>query len=215
MTINDNGLRHTALTRAAQTVSDVFSPILMPVYMMAVALWLTPLASVGTGKRLVVLGVVGVLTAIVPTALIFTLIKLGKAGDVSLATRKERTIPYIAGAAVYEITACYLGYIHAPTWLYAFYIGGALSALIALLITLKWKISAHASAVGGVAAATLWLVSRHLITGGAMVTATAVVVLCGLVGTSRLILCRHTPGQVYAGYALGAGCELAAILVLA
>ena len=31
-------------------------------------------------------------------------------------------------------------------------------------------------------------------------------VLCGAVGTARLVLDKHTPAQVYAGWALGAAC---------
>ena len=41
----------------------------------------------------------------------------------------------------------------------------------------------------------------------------AVVVLCGAVGTSRLILERHTPLQVFAGFVNGFVCVLLLSLV--
>ena len=88
--------RHTVLSRTAQVISDLFSPIVLPAYMMAVAMWVSPLSVAPERVRLITMGVVTALTAIVPTAVILTLIKLGKVKDVSLSSRSERYIPYVS-----------------------------------------------------------------------------------------------------------------------
>ncbi len=205
---------HSALERIAQVLSDLFSPIVLPAYMMAVALWVSPLSVAPERVRLVTMGVVVALTAIVPTVVILSLIKLGKVKDVSLSDRSERFIPYVVSIVCYLATALFLGSVGAPMWLRSFYIGAALAGVVAYAITSKWKISAHSSSVGGVAAALAWMCFHGLLIYSPMVWVTAAIVLAGLIGTSRLILHRHTPAQVFAGYCLGAGAELIALVIL-
>ncbi len=205
---------HSALERIAQVLSDLFSPIVLPAYMMAVALWVSPLSVAPERVRLVTMGVVVALTAIVPTVVILSLIKLGKVKDVSLSDRSERFIPYVVSIVCYLATALFLGSVGAPMWLRSFYLGAALAGVLAYAITSKWKISAHSSSVGGVAAALAWMCSHGLLIYCPMIWVTASIVLAGLIGTSRLILNRHTPAQVFAGYCLGAGAELIALIIL-
>lgn len=210
----ENKKQHTALERVAQVLSDVFSPIVLPAYMMAVAMWVSPLSVASERVRLVTMGVVVALTAIVPTGVILTLIKLGKVKDVSLSDRSERYIPYVVSIVCYLATALFLSKVHAPMWLRSFYLGAAFAGVVAYAITSKWKISAHSSSVGGVAAALAWMCYHGLLLYCPMVWVSVGILLCGLIGTSRLILHRHTPAQVFAGYCLGAVSELAVLILL-
>lgn len=196
--------KHTAVERIAQILSDVFSPIVLPAYMMAVAMWMTPLIAMPEKARFVAMGIVVFLTAIVPTATILTLIKLGRVSDVSLSSRSERTLPYLVTIISYLATVIFLKYISTPHWLPAFYLGAAGASVVASIITMRWKISAHGSAVGGFAAGIIWLAMHGLLLVGARWWVCGAILLCGLIGTARLILKRHTPAQVYAGVALGA-----------
>lgn len=204
----------SALERVAQVISDLFSPIVLPAYMMAVAMWVSPLSHAPERARLVTMGVVIALTAIIPTAVILTLIKLGKVKDVSLSSRSERYIPYVVSIVCYLATTLFLRSINAPMWLCSFYLGAALAGVLAYLITSRWKISAHSSSVGGVAAAMAWMCYHGLLLYAPLVWVSAGIILCGLVGTSRLILHRHTPAQVFAGYGLGAGAVLIVLALL-
>lgn len=192
------------LIKVAQVISDVFSPIVLPTYMMAIAMWITPLVVIPEGIRFVSMGVIAGLTALLPVASIFTLIKLGKVGDVSISNRRERLVPYAISTACYVLAVLFLRHVHAPLWLSSFYIGAAAAAVVASLITLRWKISAHCSAVGGFAAGMMWLASHGQLLFGPLYWVSGAILLCGLVGSSRLMLDRHTPAQVFAGFGLGA-----------
>lgn len=207
--------QYTALERVAQVISDLFSPIVLPAYMMAVAMWLSPLIVVPERTRLVSMAVVVALTAVVPTAVILTLIKLGKVKDVSLSSRSERMIPYTVSIMCYLATVLFLRSVNAPMWLCSFYLGAAVASICAAIITGKWKISAHSSAVGGVAAALVWMGLKGYLLLGVPYWVSGAILLCGLVGTSRLILHRHTPAQVFAGYGLGAAAVTSMLLLLA
>lgn len=192
------------MTAAAQVISDMFSPIVLPAYMMAVAMWITPLIVIPERIRFVSMGVIAVLTAVLPVASIFTLIKLGKVGDISIPRRSERLIPYTISIVCYVLAVVFLRHVHAPVWLSSFYVGAAMASFMAALITLRWKISAHCSATGGFAAGMLWLAVHGHLLFGSLYWVAAAILLCGLTGTSRLILGRHTPAQVFAGFCLGA-----------
>lgn len=205
--------RHTLQERVAQIISDVFSPIVLPAYMMVIAMWVTPLVSIPEKFRFISAGIVVMLTAIIPTAVILTLIKTGRAKDVSLSSRSERTIPYVVTIICYLATALFLGKVSTVHWLPAFYAGAAGASVIALLITSRWKISAHGSAVGGFTAALIWLASHGQLIFGAKWWVCGAIIVCGLVGSARLILKRHTPAQVYAGMALGAVAVLIALIL--
>ena len=188
----------------AQIFSDLFSPIMMPTYMIAFAVWTTPLVVIPEKVRLIVVAIVFVICSVIPTAVIVSLIRLGKVGDVSLSERKERTLPYIVSVLCYVGAAIYLSCIRAPFWLADFYIGAAVTSFLALLITFRWKISAHAAAVGGFASAVTWLAISHALLSSPLLWLSAVYLICGIVGSSRLILGRHDAPQVFAGYLLGA-----------
>lgn len=201
---SQNSPKLPALQRIAQVISDIFSPIMLPAYMMAISMWMTPLVVIPEKIRFVAMGVIVALTAILPTATIITLLKLGKVSDMSLSNRSERPLPYLVSVVCYIAAVIYLMTVKTPSWLFAFYIGATVTSVLAFLITLKWKISAHASAIGGFTAAIIWLAFHNLILFGTVYWVCGSVLVCGLIGSSRLILERHTLAQVFAGYALGA-----------
>lgn len=93
--------------------------------------------------------------------------------------------------------------VNAPMWLTMFLVGGAVAAIIALLINKWWKISAHMAAAGGVVALAFRIASNHINVVPMDSVIYTTIILAGILGTSRLILERHTLGQVLAGTATG------------
>lgn len=189
--------------RVATIVSDVLSPILVPTFCYMIMMWLTPLVVLPERVRLLTMGAVATMTALVPLGTMLTLRRLGRVNDAAISDRRQRPLPMIIAILCYACTAWYLLSINAPWWMARFFIGAGVAALIALLITLRWKISAHMTAMGGMLALIAWLGFRHLLVVHPMVMISIVLVLCGVVGTCRLLLQRHSLGQVAAGFALG------------
>ena len=74
---------------------------------------------------------------------------------------------------------------------------------MAFAINFFWKISAHATAVGGLFAVLFYIAAAGLNEYYFMPWLTAGALIAGLTGTARLILGAHTLLQVAAGYALG------------
>jgi membrane-associated phospholipid phosphatase len=74
--------------------------------------------------------------------------------------------------------------------------------VIAIFITLLWKISAHMFGIGGLIGGAM-AVSFYVERSNPYYMFMGLFIIAGLVGTSRLILKRHTLSQVIAGFLLG------------
>ncbi|MDE6285639.1 MAG: phosphatase PAP2 family protein [Muribaculaceae bacterium] len=192
------------LDRAAQIVSDVLSPLAVPTYCMAMAMWITPLQILPERTRMGATLGVAFITGVLPLCVLLLMLRAGMVSDLSLSHRRQRLVPMLVTVVAYLGAALYLHLLHAPVWLVAFFIGASVATTLAGLITVKWKISAHGCAMGGMAGMMLWLAAARMATVNAMLWLSIVIVLGGLVGTSRLILDRHTPAQVACGWLLGA-----------
>lgn len=80
--------------------------------------------------------------------------------------------------------------------------------VIDVIVNRWWKISAHGSATGGVIALCFRIMNLGAeVNGETMQWVTiGVIIVAGLVGTARLLLERHTLGQVLGGNANGFLC---------
>lgn len=112
------------MPRWAQIVSDVCSPLLLPTYAMALAMWITPLRVLPESNRLVATAMVAVLTALVPCLAIMILFRLGKVSDRALSNRRQRILPFSFVIVCYGCAAWMLHGIGAPMWLSMFFCRG-------------------------------------------------------------------------------------------
>ena len=129
--------------------STLLTPLMMPTYGIIVSLWMSSLLVLTLPTKMTVLGVVFLITGVVPV-LSFILLKYLKIiDDIHLNGRKERLLPYVIMIVCYVSTAIYLFMINAPEWMWMFMFGGGCAALVSLIINFKWKISAHMAGIGG------------------------------------------------------------------
>ncbi len=194
-------LRPKILVMLSNFFSGVFLPLLVPTYAYILALWTTYLSRSPEKVRFLSSAVIFVITALIPLAVILFLMRKGKVSDVSIDDPRERTIPYLATILCYFIAALYLWLM--PRWLPMFFVGAGVSAIIATLITFKYKISAHTTSMGGLCALILFIGLRQIATVQIIPWLCLCVLISGAVGSARIFLGRHTPSQVYSGWLLG------------
>ena len=82
-----------------------------------------------------------------------------------------------------------------------FVLGGGIAIALVTLINLRYKISAHMTGIGGMLGALISL--SYLLKFDMTLFYIPVIVVAGMLGTSRLLLHEHKPSQVYFGFALG------------
>lgn len=196
------------MRRFANIVSIVCHPLLMVTYEVALALSYTFLSLYPLRMKLLILGATFLSTALLPGLFIYLLVRNGAASDLELSQRKERVLPYLIYVTSVGLCLYFLFRMMLPFWLIAILIGVCVASLVALFINFAWKISAHAIGIGGLLGGMMGVARLHLMNPyGAFV---AVLLMAGLVGTSRIFLKRHTPMQVYAGFSLGFMCTFVA-----
>ncbi len=129
-----------------------------------------------------------------------------------ISAHKQRTLPYIIIAILFSITANQLyknEMVGLPLY---FLIGSAACLLINALIAIKFGISSHAIAAGGLIALMLYVTAfQHI--GQMEFYLIASIVIAGISGTARLLLNAHTTAQVYWGYLLGFGVVLGTLVI--
>jgi len=126
-------------------------------------------------------------------------VRLGKLSDVDVSRRSQRAGPFLFGIVSVMIGWLVLTLTNGPRNLQTVMIISVFSGIIMMMITFWWKISMHASSLGG--AATMLTV----LYGAVMLP---LFVLLVLVSWSRVVLRRHTVTQVIAGSLAGIALSL-------
>lgn len=192
-----------AVTVFSNILSWVLVPLLMPVYGLMLAFGLSVLDVAPIGMRVSFILIVAGINFMLPMLFVILLKRLGVVEDLGLNGRKERLVPYVISIACFMATAWFMAVKGAPSWLWLFFAGGALAALVNLVINFRWKISAHAAGIAGVVALLVRIEKDGFSEPELFSWLIVAIVLSGFLGSARVWLGRHTVWQVLAGYAVG------------
>jgi membrane-associated phospholipid phosphatase len=188
----------------ANIISVLFHPLLMVTYGMLLALSFTYLDFYPFALKCYLLGGVFLCTALVPGLIITLMIKSGMAEDLELTDRRKRVTPYLVFITANMACLFYLHKMQIPSWILSMFMGICVSLFVALCINFVWKISIHALGVGGLFGAVMGIARMQTVNPYWLFM--ALLIAGGLVGTARIILDKHTPMQIYAGFMLGFIC---------
>ncbi|MDA3954655.1 MAG: hypothetical protein PF485_13485 [Bacteroidales bacterium] len=189
-------------TKAARIFSILFHPLLLPsigiiiLYNSGSVLEYLPFQA----KKIILL-VVAVSTFVLPLTFVpfFIFQKIIK--NMQMQNNKERLIPFFVSFALYFFCFYLLRRLGAPQTITKFILAASCSVLILFLLSFKWKISAHATGIGGFTGALI-AISFRLNVNLEYFIITAIIV-SGIVGYSRLMLKSHEPYQIYIGWLTG------------
>lgn len=127
----------------------------------------------------------------------------GLVSDAGLNIRAQRPLPLSFTALCYGVCGVYFIRLHAPVWFVNFFFGATLATVITVVVSTKWKISGHATGVGALVGLVVSLAVSERLQTEPLMFIVGTIWIAGLTGTSRILLGRHTPPQVWAGYANG------------
>ncbi len=201
----------TLNTQVARFLSVIFHPLLIPTYLFGIIFWRTPdflgIGLLSNAARGSLAGLIFLNTFVAPVMLIWYFKKMGYLPDFELDDIRYRRLPYAATFVLYAITTYLLGWNMDPVSYLApgiAFIMGSITAAIGLvgLVSLEWKISAHATALGGL----LGALGVLFVKSGSQdlyIPFILGILVTGWVIAARLRLNAHTPEQVAAGLCLG------------
>lgn len=121
--------------------------------------------------------------------------------DYSLTDRRERILPMILSIIFFFMGFYILRKVPMTAFMQSFFLAMMVIVCGVSLISFRWKISMHMSAIGALTALIAILTVKY--SAGMFWLFTLAVLLSGMMGYSRLYRGRHNPAQVYAGYFWG------------
>ena len=190
------------LNKPAKIISAVFHPLFIPVYGMVIIFSAPTLFGYlpFTVKKLLLL-IVLINNVFLPLSILSFIRYRNVISSWSVKERKERNIPLLLTALLYFITSYIIMKFQIPAFLKSFLIAIFFVSLVITVINFWWKISIHSAGAGA-------LMSLIVILSFKMYTSlewylVLVIIIAGLVLSSRLKLNYHNPPQVWIGFLTG------------
>ena len=185
----------------AQGISFIFHPLIMPTLAFLLLLNSGFYFSLLTYRaKLFILLIIFLSTFVLPL-LSIGLMRLNTKFRVDLNKHADRVIPMLSTAVFYYLGYYYLGRLPVYPIYRVFLISSILIIVMLMTVSVRWKISAHMAGIGGIIGAFMALSFR--LNTDTSVFLSFLIAIAGLLGTSRLILDKHNPVQVYAGFSAG------------
>ena len=194
----------------AKALSAIFSPFHLPVVGLVILFLFSYLSFLPLGVKIYILLMVYTFTILLPTAMIRLYRRYQGWTSIQLGVKERRVVPYVISIMCY-LTCYYLLTInHASHFIGSIVMASLIIQVVCAIINLWWKISTHSAAIGGVTGA---LVAFAMIFNFNPVWwICLLLLLAGMVGTSRIILKQHTLEQVVAGYLVGIVCAFLSVV---
>jgi membrane-associated phospholipid phosphatase len=195
--MNDNKI----LSLTARVMSAIFHPLLIPTlgflllfnsgFYFSILPW--------SLKKYMLL-VVFFSTCLLP-AISIGILTLNRRFNINMEKNTDRVLALLLCAVSY-----YLGYqILKRLPVFPFYnvlmVGAVLVQIALIPLSMRWKISTHAAAIGSLIGGILGLAFR--LQENPVNLLLVLIMTAGLIGTSRLILQKNTESQVYTGFSVG------------
>ncbi|ALO15562.1 hypothetical protein L21SP5_01923 [Salinivirga cyanobacteriivorans] len=190
------------LKQLAKAISIIFHPVLMPTLGLFVifssSYYMSMMPQKGQDVTYLIVFVSTFLLPVIMMSL-FLLRKVIKSFE--MTQTQERFVPFLVTAIFYFFSFFTLHRLNAPGFISSYIFGAFVIVFFISIITVKWKISAHAAGLGGMIGMILALSDLyHAHNPHFFIQA---IVAAGLVGTARLFLGAHTIKQIAGGFALG------------
>jgi hypothetical protein len=181
--------------------SYAFHPIFIPVFGTVLFLSKTPMYYTPLQLFIIVFQV-AIITFFLPLAFFYLLRTFGKVDTVMLSETSQRRMPLLLQIVLTLVLITKSITIARFPELYFFFLSGLISTIIALvLVFAKIKASIHMIALSAFLVFAIAL-SRHFQTNGLLIV-TLLILLNGLVASSRLHMKAHTPKELFFGFIIG------------
>lgn len=192
----------SALRFFYNTVSAVLHPLVYPT-IAAILLFTTDeyFSLFESNAKLFIIAVIAVLTYLAPLLTMPLLYMFGAIKSVTLVNKRERTFPLLVTGLFFYTAYFVLKKYQAVLFLNMFLLSSAISILVAIFVSFRWKISLHMIGAGGFLA---YLVMQTIILHKDVFLMFCIFLLfSGILGTSRLALQAHSLRQISAGFFTG------------
>lgn len=190
----------------------VFTPFYLPIVGLVALFTFSYMSIFPWIYKLQVLIMVYLFTILFPTVLIHLYRRYQGWSLIELGRRERRMVPYVLSILCYFCCVYIMMQMHIPHFIISIVIAALVVQIVCALINVWWKISTHTAAIGGVAGALF--VFGELFGFNPVWWLCVVLILAGILGTSRMILRQHSLLQVIVGFVVGIVCSVVGLIYL-
>ena len=194
----------------SRMVSMLFTPFYLPLVGLLALFIFSYMSLLPWAYKLVVLTMVYFFTVLLPTILIHVYRRYQGWNLIELGHRERRMVPYVISILCYFCCLYLMNLFHVPHFMGNILVAALIIQMLCATINVWWKISTHTTGIGGVAGALIAF-SRIFVFNPTWWLC-LVIILAGLVGTSRMVLRQHSLSQVVMGFLLGCLCGYSIML---
>ena len=204
--------RQKQIILTARLLSMLFTPFYLPIVGITLLFLFSYLNMFPWSYKIQVLLMVYLFTVLLPTLLIHVYRRYQGWNLIELGHRERRMVPYILSIISYFTCVYVMERIHMPHFMSSIMVAALTVQIVCAIINFWWKISTHTSAVGGVGG-SLFAFSVYL-GFNPVWWLCLMLLLAGILGSSRMILRQHSLSQVVGGFLVGFVCAILGILKL-
>lgn len=204
--------REKQIILAARVVSMIFTPFYLPILGLVVLFSLSYLNQYQASYKVMVLAVVYLFTILLPTLLIHFYRRYQGWSLTELGLKERRIVPYLISILCYFTCLYLMEQMHIPYFMRSIVTAALIIQIVCALINVWWKISTHTAAIGGVAGALF--IFSEVFRFNPTWWFCLVILVAGILGSSRMILRQHILSQVVVGFLVGVVCAVVGIVYL-
>ncbi len=194
----------------ARVMSMIFTPFYLPLVGLIALFIFSYMSLMPLEYKAFILLLVYIFTILLPSFLIHIYRKYQGWTPIELGKKERRIVPYIISIICYFSCLWLMNRMHVPRFMGAILLGALVIQMTCALINVWWKISTHTAAIGGVAGALLAFAEAFSF--NPMWWLCIVILMGGIVGSSRIILRQHSLSQVLTGFCVGLICSFPLLL---
>ncbi len=188
--------------KLAKIISLVFHPVFIPLYGLIILMSApTFLGYLPLEIKKILFIVVLVNNVLIPLALLPLYRLRNLISSYTIEDRRERIIPLLTASILYCTTSFIVFNYQIPFFLKSFIFATSVLSIVVSMINFWWKISIHAVGAGALTA-TVVVLSMKMYTPLTSYLI-SVIIVGGLILSSRLKLNSHNPAQVWLGFLVG------------
>ncbi|HIY36099.1 MAG TPA: phosphatase PAP2 family protein [Candidatus Paraprevotella stercorigallinarum] len=194
-------MKYIYIIRTARVFSAIFRPYYMPVVGFIGLFSFTYLSLLPFNFKLFILLAIYCFTILIPQICIFCYRKINGWAPHQIRIQANRTIPYAISIISYVACLWLMYRMHLPRYMCGIIVAALLIQASCATINIWWKISTHSAGAGGIIGALL--AYSTLFDFNPINWLCILILISGVVGSSRMLLRQHTLGQVIGGTLLG------------
>ncbi len=188
----------------ARIMSMIFTPFYLPLVGLVALFMFSYMSLLPLAYKLPMLLMVYLFTILMPSLLIHLYRRFQGWTSKELGRKERRIVPYIISILCYFGCFFLMEYRNTPRVISIILVAALVIQMVCAFINIWWKISTHTAAIGGVAGALI--VYSIGFSFNPLWWLSFVILLAGMVGSSRMILRQHSLAQVVAGFFVGLIC---------